>query len=119
MSNIFSLEGWEKGYKAGEEDERKKWQHRIDDAFHRGMSMADLLAKVYEEGKTAGTQQEARTNQDKLQSMNTWELAEWIWKVSEHKTEISTCEELCDDCERSEGWCVSMIAEWLQKGIKE
>lgn len=64
----FSLEGWEKGYKAGEEDERKKWQHRIDDAFHRGMSMADLLAKVYEEGKTAGTQQEVGYDKGYMQA---------------------------------------------------
>ena len=53
------------------------------------------------------------TNADKIRNMSNWELAEFIYNVSNGETNISTCEEECANCEYSDGYCTYMIAEWL------
>ena len=39
------------------------------------------------------------TNADKIRNMSNWELAEFIYNVSNGATKISTCEEECAECE--------------------
>ena len=53
------------------------------------------------------------TNADKIRAMSNWELAEFIYNVSNGATKISTCEEKCAECEYSDGYCTYMIGEWL------
>lgn len=54
-------------------------------------------------------------NQKKIQTMSTWELAEFLKDVSACATKFTVCEEPCKSCERSDSWCTSEIAEWLRK----
>lgn len=53
------------------------------------------------------------TNADKIKSMNNWELAEFIYNVSNNLVKISTCEEDCELCKSSESNCIYQIGEWL------
>ena len=55
------------------------------------------------------------TNAEKIRQMSEWELAEFIYSVSEGETKITTCNKECRNCEFSESWCVSNIAEWLKE----
>lgn len=56
------------------------------------------------------------TNAERIKNMSNWELAEFIYNVSNGATEISVCKEECAKCEFSDGYCISEIEEWLQKG---
>lgn len=53
------------------------------------------------------------TNADKIRNMSNWELAKFIYEVSNGATQISTCEEECAKCKYSEGYCICQIGEWL------
>ena len=53
------------------------------------------------------------TNADKIQNMTDWELAEFIWKVSNGQAEITTCKKDCEECEYSNDYCIYQIGEWL------
>ena len=53
------------------------------------------------------------TNADKIRNMSNWELAEFIYNVSNGATKISTCEEDCELCKSSESYCIYQIGEWL------
>lgn len=58
------------------------------------------------------------TNADKIRNMSDLELAEFIHSVSCNEAEISVCEEECENCEKTDGWCISEIGEWLQKEVE-
>lgn len=53
------------------------------------------------------------TNTDRIRNMTNWELAEFIYNVSNGATKISTCEEKCAMCEHSDNYCTYQIGEWL------
>ena len=53
------------------------------------------------------------TNADRIRNMSDWELAEFIYNISNGTEKISTCEENCASCEYSEGYCTYKIGEWL------
>ena len=53
------------------------------------------------------------TNADKIRNMSNYELAEFIFNVSNGTTKISTCEEECANCAYSDNYCTYMIGEWL------
>ena len=53
------------------------------------------------------------TNADRIRAMSNWELAEFIYNVSNGATKNSTCEEKCAECEYSESYCTYKIGEWL------
>ena len=53
------------------------------------------------------------TNADKIRNMSNWELAEFIYNVSNGATKISTCEEDCELCKSSESYCTYRIGEQL------
>ena len=53
------------------------------------------------------------TNADKIRAMSNWELAEFIYNVSNNLVKISTCEEDCELCKSSESYCTYQIGEWL------
>ena len=53
------------------------------------------------------------TNADRIRSMTNWELAEFIYNVSNGATKISTCEKECALCKSSESNCIYQIGEWL------
>ena len=53
------------------------------------------------------------TNTDKIRKMTDWELAEFIYNVSNNSVKISTCEEKCASCEYSDEYCTYKIGEWL------
>lgn len=59
------------------------------------------------------------SNEEKIKSMNTWELAEFIHDVSANCTKITTCEEDCMGCEFSTSYCISCMAEWLNQEEKQ
>lgn len=59
------------------------------------------------------------TNGDKIRNMTDWELAEFIYNVSNGATEISVCNEKCKECGKSESWCISQIGEYLLKEVSE
>ena len=52
-------------------------------------------------------------NADRIRNMSNCELAEFIYNVSNGETKISTCEEECEKCEYSDGYCTYKIGEWL------
>ena len=52
-------------------------------------------------------------NADKIRAMSNWELAEFIYDVSNGATQITTCKEECEKCEYSDGYCTYQIGEWL------
>ena len=53
------------------------------------------------------------TNAERIRSMTNWELAEFIYNVSNGATKISTCEGKCAECEYSDSYCTYQIGEWL------
>lgn len=55
------------------------------------------------------------TNAEKIRSLGTWELAEFIFKVSNGATKITNCTNECAKCEFSDEWCISEIGEWLNE----
>ena len=56
------------------------------------------------------------TNADKIRNMSNWELAEFIYNVSNGATKISTCEEERANCEYTDDYCIYQIGEWLISG---
>lgn len=61
----------------------------------------------------------SRTNADRIRAMTDWQLAEFIHSVSCGEVEISVCKEECGNCEKTDSWCISEIAEFLQSESKE
>ena len=53
------------------------------------------------------------SNADRIRAMSNYELAEFIFNVSNGETKISACKEECVNCEYSEGYCTYKIGEWL------
>ena len=53
------------------------------------------------------------TNADRIRNMSNYELAEFIYNVSNGATKISTCEEERAKCEYSDNYCTYMIGERL------
>ena len=53
------------------------------------------------------------TNADRIRNMSNWELAKFIYYVSNGATKISTCEEKCAECEYADGYGIYQIGEWL------
>ena len=53
------------------------------------------------------------TNADRIRAMTNWELAEFIYNVSNNLVKISTCEEDCELCQSIESYCTYKIGEWL------
>ena len=53
------------------------------------------------------------TNADKIKTMSNWELAEFIYNVSNGATQITTCKEECKKCKYSDEYCIFQIGEWL------
>ena len=58
------------------------------------------------------------TNADKIRTMSNWELAEFIYNVSNNLVKISTCKEDCEICTSSEDNCTYQIGEWLQSEVE-
>lgn len=50
-----------------------------------------------------------------IKKMNEFELADFIYDVSEGYTRISTCKDNCDSCKKSEEKCIGLIKEWLEQ----
>ena len=71
------------------------------------------LNKQLEEEKADKLLRCKMTNADRIRAMSNWELAEFIYNVSNGVTKISTCEEKCTECEYSDGYCIYQIGEWL------
>lgn len=57
------------------------------------------------------------TNAEHIQILSKWDLAEFIFKVSNNATKITTCNEECAKCECSDSYCTFQIAEWLNQQI--
>lgn len=57
------------------------------------------------------------TNEEKIKNMSTWELAEFIYNVSNGATKITNCNDECLKCDKSDVWCISEIGEWLTEKI--
>lgn len=55
------------------------------------------------------------TNGDKIRQMSNWDLAEFIYNVSNGDTKISVCKDECAKCEYSSSYCISQIGEWLME----
>ena len=53
------------------------------------------------------------TNADRIRAMTNWELAEFIYNVSNNLVKLSTCAEDCELCQSSESYCTYKIGEWL------
>ena len=53
------------------------------------------------------------TNADRIRNMSNYELAEFIYNVSNGATKISTCNEKCESYEYSDNYCTYQIGEWL------
>ena len=53
------------------------------------------------------------TNADRIRNMSNWELAEFIYNVSNNLVKISTCKEDCELCKSNESYCIYQIGEWL------
>lgn len=69
--------------------------------------------EAFEVAIKALEKQEKMTNADRIRAMSNWELAEFLYSVSNGATKISTCEEECANCEYSDGYCTYKIGEWL------
>lgn len=76
----------------------------VEDCFN-----IDLKREVAEQLK----KRTAMTNAEKIQKMTTWELAEFIYDVSNHATPITTCNNECEKCECTDAYCINGIGEWL------
>ena len=46
------------------------------------------------------------TNADRIRNMSNWELAEFIYNVSNGATKITTCCEKCAVCEKTDDYCI-------------
>lgn len=55
------------------------------------------------------------TNEKRIKQLNTWELAEFIFNVSNNATQITICKDECAKCKYSDGSCISGIYEWLNR----
>lgn len=55
------------------------------------------------------------TIEEHIKEMTTWELAEFIYKVSNGDIKISKCEKECGKCNFSDAYCISEIAEYLME----
>ena len=55
------------------------------------------------------------TNEETIKNMSTWDLAKFIFDVSNNVTKITNCEKECIKCEYSDSWCISEIREWLKE----
>ena len=53
------------------------------------------------------------TNADRIRAMSNWELAEFLYNISNNFNKISTCEQDCNNCKSSESYCIYQIGEWL------
>ena len=56
------------------------------------------------------------TNAYRIRKMTDWDLAEFIYNVSNGATKISTCEKECAKCDYSDDYCIYQIGEWLNDG---
>lgn len=54
-------------------------------------------------------------NEDRIKSMSSWEMAEFIYNVSNNAIKISVCTKECSKCDFSDSYCTSEIAEWLMQ----
>ena len=72
-----------------------------------------VIDRIIRELGVAGYKIAGMTNADRIRAMSNWELAEFIYNVSNGSTKISTCEEKCAECEYSYGYCTYQIGEWL------
>jgi len=79
-------------------------------------NMADLLKGKINKIVEKNLQ---KTNQEMIRSMGTWDLANFIKKVSNNEIEISECRGSCSDCDYTDNYCTSNIAEWLMEKVKE
>lgn len=59
------------------------------------------------------------TNLEKIKSMSIDEMAEFIYNVSENKTEITVCKNECDLCVNDAEMCQALIGRWLQEESEE
>lgn len=59
------------------------------------------------------------TNEEYIKNMSTWDLAEFIYDVSNNATKITNCDKECAKCEYSDAWCISEIGEWLKEQKNE
>lgn len=57
------------------------------------------------------------TNAEHIQMLSKWDLAEFIYNVSNGATKISNCNEECAKCDYSDSYCTFQIAEWLNQKI--
>lgn len=62
---------------------------------------------------------ERLTNYEKIKNMSKWELAEFIFAVSNSETRITVCERKCEECDFSASYCVSEIGEWLLEEVSD
>lgn len=53
------------------------------------------------------------TNADRIRAMNDWELAEFIYDVSNNLVKTNICDEDCEFCMSIESYCIHQIGEWL------
>ena len=53
------------------------------------------------------------TNADKIKAMSIWELAKFIYDVSNEDTQITNCKEECKKCKYSDVYYIFQIGEWL------
>lgn len=58
------------------------------------------------------------TREEKIRTLSRWELAEFIYDVSNNSIKITTCNNECAKCESTDSWCISNIAEWLMSEVK-
>jgi len=59
-------------------------------------------------------------NIDRIKSLPVWEMAEFIYNVSNNSAKITNCKDLCDECQFSDSYCISQIGEWLnEQKLKE
>ena len=72
-----------------------------------------VIDRIIRELGVAGYKIVGVTNADRIRAMSDWELAEFIYNVSNGATKISTCEEKCAECEYSDDYCIYQIGEWL------
>lgn len=57
------------------------------------------------------------SNEEKIRNMSRWELAEFIFNVSNGATKITTCTNECRECEYTDSYCINCIGEWLMENV--
>lgn len=55
------------------------------------------------------------SNEEYIKQLHTWEFAEFIYNVSNNAIKITNCNEECNKCKYSDGYCISNIGEWLKE----